>query len=73
VVEKFADSGQVELFYGHVPWKTAEMDEYRIRDGHGWVLKVFKKGTLLCHLQSQWPCGCLQWWWNMRTMENLVG
>ena len=53
VKEKFAEGRQAELFHAQVIWKrqstTNEVEEPE------WVLKVFKKGTYLRKLQSQWP------------------
>jgi hypothetical protein len=61
VGEKFAEGGQAELFHAHITWADPEMIQWDIEDGTEWVIKVFKKGTLLRHLQSQWPEGYLQW------------
>jgi serine/threonine protein kinase len=56
--EKFAEGGQAELFYAQVNWHGQfhhEVHEFE------YVVKVFKKGTLLRHLQSQFPNGMLQY------------
>jgi hypothetical protein len=62
VGEKFAEGGQAELFHVHVTWANPKFIENDFKDGVEFVLKVFKKGTLLRHLQSQWPLGYLEWW-----------
>jgi hypothetical protein len=58
--EKFAEGGQAELFHAHITWENPKMNERDHEMGLEWVLKVFKKGTLLHHLQSQWPHGYFQ-------------
>lgn len=58
--EKFAEGGQAELFRAHVTWKDPKKNEECLEEGREFVLKVFKKGTLLHYLQSQWPHGLLQ-------------
>jgi hypothetical protein len=60
--EKFAEGGQAELFHAHISWANPKDNERDLEDGTEWVIKVFKKGTLLRYLQSQWPEGYLQWW-----------
>jgi serine/threonine protein kinase len=60
--EKFAEGGQAELFHAHITWAHPKYNEKDLEDGTEWVIKVFKKGTLLRHLQSQWPQGYLEWW-----------
>jgi serine/threonine protein kinase len=62
VGEKFAEGGQAELFHAHITWAHPKYNEKDLEDGTEWVIKVFKKGTLLRHLQSQWPQGYLEWW-----------
>ncbi|KAG0627583.1 hypothetical protein M758_2G212800 [Ceratodon purpureus] len=64
---KFAEGGQAELFHAKVTWSLAKLtwsvskdNEYDREYGREWVLKVFKKGTRLRHLQSQWPHGLLK-------------
>ncbi|KAG0588704.1 hypothetical protein KC19_2G263000 [Ceratodon purpureus] len=59
---KFAEGGQAELFHANVTWSgiNLEMNEYDREHGREYVLKVFKKGTRLRHLQSQWPHGMLK-------------
>ena len=57
VGEKFAEGAQAELFHASVTWKDAELNEEAKREGVEWALKVFKKGTSLHQLQSQWPQG----------------
>jgi hypothetical protein len=62
VGEKFAEGGQAELFHAHITWAHPQYIQDDIEAEREWVIKVFKKGTLLRHLQSQWPEGYLQWW-----------
>ena len=62
VGEKFAEGGQAELFPVHITWADPEDNEDDLKAGAEWVLKVFKKGTLLRNLQKQWPHGYLHWW-----------
>jgi hypothetical protein len=50
--EKFAEGGQVELYDVHIKWWYPEGNEEDLREGCEYVLKVFKKGTFLKHLQS---------------------
>ncbi|KAG0587580.1 hypothetical protein KC19_2G174600 [Ceratodon purpureus] len=57
---KFAEGGQAELFSTKVYWSKSEDNERDRQYGREWVLKVFKKGTRLRHLQCQWPCGMLK-------------
>jgi hypothetical protein len=64
VGEKFAEGGQAELFHAHITWANPKEKEIDLEYGTEWALKVFKKGTLLRHLQSQWPEGYLKWWVN---------
>jgi serine/threonine protein kinase len=65
VGEKFAEGGQAELFHAHVTWWNPESNEEDQEQGFEWVLKVFKKGTVLRHLQSQWLEGYLKLWAKM--------
>ncbi|KAG0598899.1 hypothetical protein M758_12G110200 [Ceratodon purpureus] len=60
VGEKFAEGAQAELFHAHVRWNNPTLREYDEENGIKWVVKVFKKGTLVQHLQQQWPQGLLQ-------------
>ena len=62
VGEKFAEGGQAELFPVHITWADPKQYEIAVEEGAEWVLKVFKKGTLLRDLQKQWPHGYLHWW-----------
>ena len=62
VGEKFAEGGQAELFHVHITWADPEDNEHGLKEGTEWVMKVFKKGTLLRELQKQWPHGYLHWW-----------
>jgi hypothetical protein len=62
VGEKFAEGGQAELFHAHITWANPLTIQWDIEYGIEWVIKVFKKGTLLRHLQSQWPQGYLHAW-----------
>ena len=55
--EKFAEGAQSELFHAHITWENPKYNERDHEWGYEWVLKVFKKGTLLRHLQSHWPHG----------------
>ena len=50
----------MELFHCHVKWGNPKGNEDDLEKGREWVLKVFKKGTFLCHLKSQLPHGLLQ-------------
>ncbi|KAG0598874.1 hypothetical protein M758_12G107700 [Ceratodon purpureus] len=59
--EKFAEGAQAELFHAHVHWSNPKKNEEDEEDGTEWVVKVFKKGTLVRHLQQQWPKGLLQY------------
>jgi serine/threonine protein kinase len=43
-----------------ITWKNAKLNEWDKKHGCEWVLKVFKKGTWLRQLKSQWPQGMLQ-------------
>jgi serine/threonine protein kinase len=67
--EKFAEGGQAELYNTHVTWWCLEGNEEDLRDGREYVVKVFKKGTFLKHLQSQLPQGLLHL--HVEDMENL--
>ncbi|KAG0627619.1 hypothetical protein M758_2G215900 [Ceratodon purpureus] len=58
---KFAEGGQAELFHANVTWSHPKGNELDREDGREYVLKVFKKGTRLRHLQSQWPHGMLKY------------
>jgi serine/threonine protein kinase len=60
VGEKFAEGGQAELYYAQVKWQNPKLIEYDLNKGREWVIKVFKKGTFLRHLQLQMPPGFLQ-------------
>ena len=62
VGEKFAEGGQAELFPVHMTWLNPKQNEDDVTEGIEYVLKVFKKGTLLRDLQKQWPHGYLHWW-----------
>jgi serine/threonine protein kinase len=55
--KKFAEGGQAELYEAHVKWRYPVANEEDLRDGREYVLKVFKKGTFLKHLKSQFPQG----------------
>ncbi|KAG0588648.1 hypothetical protein KC19_2G259200 [Ceratodon purpureus] len=57
---KFAEGGQAELFHAKVTWSQSKVNERDRKHGFERVLKVFKKGTRLRHLQSQWPHGMLK-------------
>lgn len=57
VGEKFAEGGQAELYHAHVKWKDPKTNDWDLENGVEYVLKVFKKGTLVRHLQPQWPHG----------------
>ena len=58
--EKFAEGGQAELFHCHVKWANPKANEDDLKNRTKWVLKVFKKGTFLHQLKSQFPEGLLQ-------------
>jgi serine/threonine protein kinase len=58
--EKFAEGGQVELYEAQVKWWHPQDNECDLKKDIEYVLKVFKQGTLLRHLQSQLPQGLLQ-------------
>ena len=53
--KKFAEGGQAELYEAHIKWWYPKGNEEDLRDGHEYMLKVFKKGTFLKHLKSQLP------------------
>ncbi|KAG0554633.1 hypothetical protein KC19_12G106900 [Ceratodon purpureus] len=61
VGEKFAEGAQAELFHAEVQWSDPKSNEWDEENGREWVVKVFKKGTLVRHLQQQWPKGLLQY------------
>ena len=71
VGEKFAEGGQAELFLAHVTWRNPKYNERDLENGREWVVKVFKKGTFLRHLQRQLPLGYLQFhadeWKNLKS------
>ncbi|KAG0559090.1 hypothetical protein KC19_10G078400 [Ceratodon purpureus] len=68
VGEKFAEGGQAELFHAKVTWWYPKGNEEDEREGRKYVVKVFKKGTLLRDLKSQLPHGLLQF--HVEDMEN---
>ncbi|KAG0599014.1 hypothetical protein M758_12G120200 [Ceratodon purpureus] len=55
--EKFAEGAQAELFHARIQWWDPERIEWDQEPGREWVVKVFRKGTLVQHLQQQWPNG----------------
>ncbi|KAG0585507.1 hypothetical protein KC19_2G017500 [Ceratodon purpureus] len=57
VGEKFAEGGQAEIFHAKVIWRDEDMNKYLEHWGIEHVLKVFKKGTFLRQMKSQWPQG----------------
>ncbi|KAG0554775.1 hypothetical protein KC19_12G117800 [Ceratodon purpureus] len=57
VGEKFAEGAQAELFHARIQWWSPRMIQWDREYGTKWVVKVFKKGTLVQHLQQQWPNG----------------
>ncbi|KAG0576048.1 hypothetical protein KC19_5G051000 [Ceratodon purpureus] len=59
--EKFAEGAQAEIFHASVSWNSQvhSEDMLRILRQSEYVLKVFKRGTLLRHLQQQWPIGVM--------------
>ncbi|KAG0554605.1 hypothetical protein KC19_12G104400 [Ceratodon purpureus] len=61
VGEKFAEGAQAELFHAEVQWSDPKSNEWDEENGTKWVAKVFKKGTLVQHLQQQWPKGLFQY------------
>ena len=50
--EKFAEGGQAELFPVRITWADPDGNEDNVKRGTEWLLKVFKKGTLLRELQK---------------------
>lgn len=56
VEDKFAAGAQAEIFNVSIQWPNMTPVERRMK----WVLKVFRKGTLLQDLRSQWPLGYLR-------------
>ncbi|KAG0602912.1 hypothetical protein M758_10G051000 [Ceratodon purpureus] len=68
VGEKFAEGGQAELFHAKVTWWDPKVNEKDEREGKQFVVKVFKKGTFLRDVKSQWPHGWLQF--HVDEMEN---
>ncbi|KAG0586026.1 hypothetical protein KC19_2G057600 [Ceratodon purpureus] len=73
--KKFAEGGQAELFDARVIWRDSKFNEYDMREGREWVVKVFKKGTSLRQLQVQWPHGYLQFkgeWYSTRNNPGLI-
>ncbi|KAG0559041.1 hypothetical protein KC19_10G074000 [Ceratodon purpureus] len=69
VGDKFAEGGQAELFHAKVTWWHPEDNEEDEREGRKYVVKVFKKGTLLRDLKSQLPHGLLQF--HVEDLERL--
>jgi hypothetical protein len=67
--EKFAEGGQAELYNARVTWMDPRNTNVDLHIGREYVVKVFKKGTFLKHLQSQLPQGLLQL--HAEDMENL--
>ncbi|KAG0599020.1 hypothetical protein M758_12G120800 [Ceratodon purpureus] len=55
--EKFAEGAQAELFHARIHWRHLHRIEWDKEYGTDWVVKVFRKGTLVQHLQQQWPNG----------------
>ncbi|KAG0554773.1 hypothetical protein KC19_12G117600 [Ceratodon purpureus] len=55
--EKFAEGAQAELFHARIQSWDPELIEWDQESGREWVVKVFRKGTLMQHLQQQWPNG----------------
>ncbi|KAG0561702.1 hypothetical protein KC19_9G085200 [Ceratodon purpureus] len=70
VGEKFAEGAQAELYDVQVKWCNPKDIEMDVRaGGREFVLKVFKKGTHLKHLKSQFPEGLFQS--HVESMQNL--
>jgi serine/threonine protein kinase len=69
VGKKFAEGGQAELYNAHVTWRNTRNNEMVLKVEREYVVKVFKKGTFLKHLQSQLPQGLLKQ--HVEDMENL--
>jgi hypothetical protein len=61
VGEKFAEGVQEELYHGHIKWWDPKKNEKDLEEGCEFVLKVFKKGTLVQQLQPQWPHGLFKY------------
>ncbi|KAG0554602.1 hypothetical protein KC19_12G104000 [Ceratodon purpureus] len=68
VGEKFAEGAQAELFHARVLWRNPKLNEEDEEKGYEWVVKVFKKGTFVRHLQQQWPESLLQL--QIKSFEN---
>ena len=60
VGEKFGEGAQAELFHAHVTWRNSKDNKVDVEHGIEWVVKVFKKGAFLRHLQRQLPHELLQ-------------
>ncbi|KAG0624960.1 hypothetical protein M758_2G016900 [Ceratodon purpureus] len=54
---KFAEGGQAEIFHAKVTWRDPEVNKLNLDEEIEYVLKVFKKGTFLRQLRTQWPQG----------------
>jgi len=50
--QKFAEGGQAELYEVQIKWHDPKLTEYVQKSRCEWVLKVFKNGSFLWHLQS---------------------
>lgn len=63
VGEKFAEGGQAELFHAQINWDGQFHHKDVLNNLHEfeYVIKAFKKGTMLQHLQSQFPLDMLQY------------
>ena len=68
---KFAEGGQAELFHAQVIWQNQEFAEDDMENGIEYVLKVFKKGSFLRHLQKRWPNGFLDFYGKQRDLNSL--
>jgi len=69
--KKFAEGGQAKLYEVQIKWNDPKRIKNDQKYKHKWVLKVFKKGTSLRHLQTQWPQGMLQYHANKLKRKKL--
>ncbi|KAG0613405.1 hypothetical protein M758_6G100400, partial [Ceratodon purpureus] len=61
VGEKIAEGGQAEIYEAHIKWGNKVFRKRCEEEGAVFVLKVFKSGVSLRHLQSKWPEGLLKY------------
>lgn len=60
VGQKFAEGGQAEVYEAQIVWQNPVWRGTVVKSRVRSVRKVFKEGTFLRRLQSQWPQGLLQ-------------